>query len=83
MTVTALKRPASAAPVPKPAATVHTIPRPRNGWGRLKRLGQAALTNIVPPVVVVLTLLASGSFCWRRAAPHCPRRWRSGSSRAI
>lgn len=55
--VTALKRPASAAPVPKPAATVHTIPRPRSGGGRLKRLGQAALTNIVPPVVVVLTLL--------------------------
>lgn len=57
MTVTALKRPASAAPVPKPAATVHTIPRPRSGGGRLKRLGQTALTNIVPPVVVVLTLL--------------------------
>lgn len=57
MTVTALKRPAAAAPTPRPAATVHTIPRPRSGGARLKRVGQAALTHVLPPVLVVAALL--------------------------
>lgn len=55
--VTALKR-APAAPTPKPAATVHAIPRPRSAASaRAARLGRAAAANVLPPVLVVAALL--------------------------
>lgn len=58
MTVTALKRPAAAAAAPRPAATVHAIPRPRSALSaRAARLGRAAAANVLPPVLVVAALL--------------------------